>query len=639
MKRILKYILFFLTLTVSVGLQAHNDAGSNPTYIRYYLNSSDNLFFGYLTDYDTLLSHSVFFDELDQPFTLFNTLTNYGLAHKNMRFSYDPDFGFDLSIPSFNQFLKNKDNTKYIVVDKPLTDIQYTMGFDKEQRLNVTFAEPLFKRCQFSANYNTDYSPGIYLNSKAQNTTFDMNIHYASASDLFGVSAYYFINKLQMQENGGITDLSDIFNTSYNRGIIHINLQNASNTVKSSGIGLNAYIKTPNCKNNTEQDTLEIKPIANLFKARLSYSFDFQKNQIYFNETSVSSSFYAPFDTALYSKTFDTIGVYEINNSLMLSNFITKDQHFYYNVGINLGTFRNYGYFDYEAMISHANDTISYDSYRNSAKYSQMTLFGGIRIKPTENMSVIGNGNLILAGYQAGDVKINGQFNQQIKSLKLRVDVEYRLQSASWFQTEYYSNHFRWSNSFDRSSVFKLDAEIGTKNITLGVKHTSIDNYIYFNTLAKPEQTSTLCNVEEVYTTFDFNLNRFDFVGFASLQKSTNDVIRVPLAMGKLKFSYTFPYANGAALIQPGIVISYFTKYYADAYMPATRVFYLQNSQQIGNCPFIDAYVAIQIKKANLYLKYSNANTLPNYWEHFTTPTYPMRDACLYFGVNWRLYN
>lgn len=620
-------------------MQAHNEAGGNPTYIKYYLNSSDNLFFGNRIDYDTLLSHSTFFDKLDLPFTLFNTLTNYGLAHKNMRFCYDEDFGFSLSIPSFSRFLKNKDNTKYIITDKPFTDLQYTMGFDKEQRLNVTFAEPLFKRCQLSANYSTDYSPGIYQNSKAQNTSFDININYTSASDLLGVSAYCFINKLQMQENGGITDPSDIFNTSYNRGIIHVNLQNASNTIKSSGAGVNAYIKTPNCKNSFERDSLESNSISDIFKARLSYSIDFQKNQMYFNETSISSSFYAPFDTALYSKTYDSIGVYGIKNSLVLSNYITKDQHFYYNLGISFGHYRNHGYFDYESMISHANDTAAYDRYRNPEKHSQMVLFGGINIRPTEKSSVIGDMNLILAGYQAGDINIDGHLDQQLKSLKLKVDVEYRLQSATWFQTEYYSNHFRWNNSFGKSTVFRLDAEIGTKNITCGVKHTSIDNYIYFNQLAKPKQASGPCSVEEVYTTFDFNLNRFNFVGYASMQKSSNDVIRVPLGMGKLKFSYTFPYANGAALIQPGIVISYFTKYYADAYMPATRIFYLQDTQQIGNCPFIDAYVAIQIKKANLYLKYSNANTLPNYWEHFTTPAYPMRDACLYFGVNWRLYN
>jgi len=635
MNRLLKVILLATPLLCSSGLfSAENDT----TRARYFTGGIENLFLGEVVEYDTLLEHAVYFDETDHPFRLYNTLSNFGLAHKQMSFAFDADCGFDLSIPAFKQFLKNRGNTRYFIVDKPLTDLKYTMGLDKEQRLDVTFAETLFKQCQISMNFNTDYAPGIYVNSKSNNTNFDMNLRYASKSDMIGMSGYFFLNKLEMQENGGITDLTDIFNNDYNRNIIHTNLQNAQNVVRSNGFGIGMFIKTPNCKPSVQNDSTHTE-IGNLFKLRLSYNLDFQKNKIYFNETSFPSTFYTA-DSTLYSKTYDSLEIHGLENKISVSNFISKDQKILYSVGLGIGNYKNNGYFDYEAMTSHANDTLEYERYRNQETKTNAFLTGFVRVRPTDKLSVTGNAKFILAGYNSGDAKLNAQMRQHFgKKSLLRVSIDYGFLSPTWFQTEYYSNHFRWQNNFEKTSVLSVNAEAKMNIFAIGINHTGLSNYIYFNQSAEPEQMSGRCSVDELFANIDWTSGRFSVVGFASAQRSNTDKIRVPAASCKIKLAYSIPYANHAAIIQPGITVSYFTKYFADAYMPATRVFHLQDNQEIGNCPFVDFHIAIQIKMANIYLKYINANTLLNQWEHFVSPSYPARDACLYFGVNWRLFN
>ena len=91
-------------------------------------------------------------------------------------------------------------------------------------------------------------------------------------------------------------------------------------------------------------------------------------------------------------------------------------------------------------------------------------------------------------------------------------------------------------------------------------------------------------------------------------------------------------------MMQPSLTIKYFTKYYADAYMPALRTFYLQNEVQVGNFPYIDLCVTFKIKRANIYVLYTNMYSLTNDNRYPTTPHYPMRDSRLCFGINWRLY-
>ena len=89
--------------------------------------------------------------------------------------------------------------------------------------------------------------------------------------------------------------------------------------------------------------------------------------------------------------------------------------------------------------------------------------------------------------------------------------------------------------------------------------------------------------------------------------------------------------------MQPSITINYFTEYYADAYMPSLRTFYLQNEVKVGNFPYIDLCITFKVKEANIFVQYTNMYSLTKNYRYFTTPHYPMRDSRFCLGVKWRL--
>ena len=53
----------------------------------------------------------------------------------------------------------------------------------------------------------------------------------------------------------------------------------------------------------------------------------------------------------------------------------------------------------------------------------------------------------------------------------------------------------------------------------------------------------------------------------------------------------------------------------------------------------IDMAVAINVKKAHIYVAYSNMFLLTGNSNSFIAPHYPMRDSRIFIGVNWRLFN
>lgn len=178
------------------------------------------------------------------------------------------------------------------------------------------------------------------------------------------------------------------------------------------------------------------------------------------------------------------------------------------------------------------------------------------------------------------------------------------------------------------------------KGFRIGVKNTTINDLIYFGTDAKPTQHDGVVNISEIYGSAAISLWRFRIEGFFALNTVSNsEVMHLPLFQSRLKVSYAQPIFKKAAILQPSITVQYFTRYYADAYMPALRTFYLQNDVMIGNYPFIDLDLTINVKKADIFVQYNNMFLLTGNYNAFIAPHYPMRTSKFFFGINWRLFN
>lgn len=649
----------------------------DSTFVTYNAYPFDSIFLNASKIVDTTTFHTADFDYLQRGNTIYSTLSNTGMAHKSMRFNHLHQAGFDMTLPAFPTYLLNEGNMASYMSVLPYSEIRYLMTIgDLEQHFHARFGRQVTPRLLVSFAFDTDYSPATFNNNKTINNAFWINAKYITKSERYGVSAHWYRNKLEMGENGGIVnDEAYSEHQETDNTVIPVNLTTATNFIVSSGIGFEHYFnllpkKTITTKKETprvESDSIAPSPIFNdsipidsllidsiksienqdvvqevkvrkFTLGRLCHNFSFLNNKLYYNESSPGVSFYQPFDTLMNtSKSTDTTLVRAIKNTVKWSSLgyqkYNDDIPFYLYAGVTHGFYqvKRYDYLEGETVLA-----------RN---YNQLSVNGGIIVNLFKSTRITGQAELITLGYQIGDFDVKGQWKQFIGTStknygQATFDMELKRQSANWFEESYYSNHFRWENNFNASTYLTFNLRYSYKTYSIGVKQTSIANMIYFGTDARPTQNDGMFSIREAYLSFYQRLGRFELEGFASLQKSSNEeVMHLPLVLGQLKVGYSQPIFHKAATLHPSITVRYFTKYYADAYMPATRTFYLQNDVEIGNFPFIDLALAIKVKKAHIYAAYSNMFLLTGNHNSFIAPHYPMRDSKIFIGVNWRLFN
>lgn len=608
----------------------------DSTYVEYFVSDFNNLALGITNTWDTTTLLASYLDKLDTPYKIYQTLSNSSLAHKEINFTIPSNIGFKSEIDAFSSYLHNVNNIKFPIVLQPFTNITYMSGDKKEQYIEVVFCREFLPRFFITINYDVDFSPGSYKRTKIQNSFFNGNFRYNTENARYGINGYYFHDKIDIQENGGIVYDSVFVNKiETDKSIIDINLTNATNLIKVSGFAINQYfnILNPYIKDNTDDDSKYRIDIG-----RINHHFSYQRNRYVYEDSKPMSNFYHNFDSIFdATKTFDSIYFHNIKNIVYWNTLDYKkynnDIPFYLTLGLEHNFTHHSGYLD----------LLTLERFKVQ-NYSNLKVNGGIIINLFKSSRITGNAQIITNGYHAGDFIIKGQWKQFLGTFKnnvgcLKFDVNLTGKSADWFEEFYYSNNFRWDNDFKQSTSLLLQGSYELPFLEVGFKHTNINNYIYFGTNAKPHQYSGSVSISSLYSNFYVKLNKFEFIGFASLQTTNNDnIIHIPSFQGKIKLAYNINLVKGISMMQPSLIINYFTKYYADAYMPALRTFYIQNEVKIGNFPYIDFCVTFKIKRANIFVQYTNMYSLTGDNRYFTTPHYPIRDSRLCLGLNWRLY-
>ena len=602
----------------------------DSTLVRYFYNSLDNQQLGAVKVWDTTTLTAPFYDPTNPLIEYYQELSNSGHAHNNLEFPFPTFIGFNSYLPSYDKFIVTKDKVFYPVVYQPFTEISYMMGSKKEQHLNVIFCRELLPRFYITLNFNIDFAPSVYQRSYAQNHYFIGNFRWNTKNGRYGVNGYYFTNKIDVMENGGITADSLFVDHIYDdKSVIPVNLMGASNLLKVSGFGVNQYFVLRSS---------DIKSEKKIGFGRICYSFDYQRNRYLYKDSYPTSDFFAGYDQVLNSEqTYDSLTFYTIKNEISWNSLsygkYNDDIPFYLTFGAEHNYSHHNGY----------KDIITGDNF-SDVNFQNIRAKAGIIINLFKSTRITGRGELILNDYHAGDFILDGQWKQFLGTYKknygaLVFNANLSRQSADWFEEAYYSNNFRWQNDFSPSTYMRLRGLYETRWFSIGLKQTTIDHYIYFGTNAKPTQYTGTLNITSAFANFNVKLWHFEIGGVASMQIADNeDVVHLPLFYGKLKFGWDITLVKGVSMMQPAFVINYFTEYYADAYMPATRVFYLQNDVKIGNYPFLDFYITFKLKRANIFVGYTNIYSLSKDNRYFTTPHYPMRDSKWFLGVKWRLY-
>jgi len=635
-----KLIVAVLTLILSVAInhsgQAQSRADSTETEwvdekdsidVYYYTGEILNLKLDSLTYIDTTITEAHQYDWLYHGNSSYSTLSNIGFAHTNLSFSPLLSPGFTTTLPYYNRYLYTSQKVKFYELNKPYTELFYTMGPKKEQEFQVVFSRELYKGLSFGLDFKLVSSHGDYKRSKSNNNIGYLTLGYTTPNKRYIVNTCYLFNKLDMQENGGIKDdsyFSD--NLETDRTVIPVNLDDANNIVAESDIFVEQFFNLSRPKKKT--DTTGYFDFGSI-----SYAVHYKKNYYLFTDKNPLAPFYdtlfIPMDSV---QTFDSTGQQFLTNKVGWTSIG-------YQENIDEKPFYIYANFSHDYI----GQQLPFDTVKTS--WNQMSVSGGMGINIKESFYLKGSGYLYFGGYNSGDFGIKGSINQYLGNRnrnigELVLGVDLISKTPWWFYQNFNSNHFRWNNTFNKETYLILSGKYTFKNITAGANFTTINNYTYLNDSITPKQLDKAETVFKIYLQGNIPIGKFGIDTKLMYQATSQpNIIRMPDFHGVMNIYFKSPVFKKAATLQTGFQLRYFTSYFANAYMPELRAFYLQNKKEIGNYLWADVYITLKVQRARLFVKMSNFTSYFEGYNYWLAPHYPDRDARFYFGVSWRFHD
>jgi hypothetical protein len=592
------------------------------------------------TTLDTLIDnfqiyHPVFSNSITSSY-----VGNYGTPALNNDF-FDRNFNVDFFfLKSREAYLLTPGNIQYYNTRTPYTRLDYgqtgNKSVENETRFNVFHSQNVNPFLNFTLRINFAKSSGQYNAQESKNNFITLYSSYTKNN--LSIYSGILTNAVQNNENGGLTGDSLLTNGT-DKDFLNVNLNSSKSFFKSTYYYVNGEYRFGKVI-ETEEDSALFRPI---FGILLNSQFERHK-QIFTDEEEAGNTF---FENTYYGEDFfsDSIRFNKLSNVLQLKQYENAERKTSFGKRAYLGI-------DFIKTISPGMDSTRFagqdTSTYESILHNYTNLYGGVGIFRETGKFWTWNfdGKIYLFGAKAGQTELAGTiskpftvFKDSLASLVIAGSINNMV--ADYFQEEFYSNHYRWNNNFNMEQRMDVNGSIISPKFKLKLSgnYAIINNFIYNNYEGIPSQTDKELLVFSAFADKDFGFRNLHFRVRALWQQASNEeYIHLPDLSAFVSAYYKFVISK-VMFAQIGADTRYNTKYYADAYSPATGLFYLQNEKKYGNYPYIDVYANLRLKRTIVFFKMLNIGTNFLDGEYITTPHYPMPRSTFRFGISWLFYD
>ncbi|MFV8334514.1 putative porin [Flavobacterium sp. RSP29] len=558
----------------------------------------------------------------------YNTL-QYSLTD----FSPYPEFGFNAK--HFNFLEANQ--IKYSSVATPVTELYFKTTVRKGQSVDAFITLNTSENLNFSIAYKGLRSEGEYINQLSSTGNFRFTTNFNTKNKRYFAKAHYTFQDILNEENGGITTINDFESEDpnyNNRQRFEVYFSDAKSFLKGKRIFLDHNFRINSEKGNN-----------NLY---LTHQFNYENKFFEYNQATVPS----------------TVGgtiVYRFGESFKNSgiNDQTRYNKMYNRVGLvyentTLGKFQFFA-----------------DDFRSNYYYDQILIFDNQNVIPSSFSQEINSAG---GQYEYRKNKWNGKFlysrSVTAQSLSnLDAKLEYDLNDETQFSFQYqninklpnsnYNLHqssyveYNWSNDFKNEKINSISANAITPWLDAAVQFSVLNDHLYFNDASTSEQASAntqivapsqydgTINYLSVKVSRELKFGNFALDNTILYQKvdQQDAILNVPEIVTRNTFYYSNYLFKHALFLQTGIVLNYFTKYYASDYNPVIGEFFVQNDKQIGNHPNFDFFINAKIQRTRIYFKAEHFNSSLMGNNFYSSPNNPSRDFTIRFGLIWNFFN
>ncbi len=564
--------------------------------------------------------------------------------------------GRSLGYHVYDVYLLMADSLRYYNTTRPYTSFNYQLGSKLEQTLRFMHTQNISPRWNFMAQYQKINSQGYYRLQRSNHDQGGLSTHYSSRNqryELFGAAVY---NKMQTDENGGITNQAFLDSSIFSdRATIPVALDNiyynnsssfgrrsaVTNTLRDFNVllrhqyTLGRYDTLYNA--DSTQYSIQLVP-----RFSVGHRFEAGSQKHRFKSLIPDSATWASFFNRSFASN-DSVYTEQywswVDNRFTLSGFVGKGEKAVSGsagIGNRVDAFYN-----------------DYAVGRESSSVISTYVTGDVRKEALTPgaWGYAASAKLFIAGAAAGNLLLQGALSKDFGDRlgTLAIGGSQQLTDAPYAYTLYENQYSRQAASLSKESItsFFGEARSARLGIVAGARSYLIGNYIYLrDTLDRVtngkllfSQSANAFTISQLTLRKAQRFGRFVLDADAALQGSTGDVpLFVPLITGRASLSYESPLFSGALKAAAGLDVRYHSRYTPEGYSPFYNRFYYQTAYTADNYPEGSVFFNFKVKRLRAYLMVDQVQTL--LWRNtVVTPGYPSQDLMIRFGFEWVLVN
>lgn len=557
------------------------------------------------------------------------------------------DFDFT---KAYYAYLFTIDNVPHFNNKRPYTSLAYQTAGQKryaEDKLEVLHAQNITPSTGFNVRYNNYHSRGIYTWQRGKVNDFSGAVSHTGKR--YSLHAGVISNSISQRENGGLVEAWHIADTLYESAQgLPMKMSDALNKATNTSFyavqtyGIPFVPLTDSVFTMADRTAIHFGHAITYNRWGRRYT-DTKKGTTYNitdRETNKVLETLCFYDNWFIDpeKSNDTLSESLLSNRLFVQFVPYNREGVVGTVDGGIGwDHRRYYQFHLEDYIKN----------KQEKKLNTYYAYADARGKLGKWLDWQGRARVNVAGYRAGDLNVDAAATLRMyladKPIILSGNLSYALQSPSYWEEQYFSNHYVWENKFDRQNISHLA-------VTLEVPHTGtkltfnqaiIGNPIYYGYDSTPAQVIGVESVSGIYLEQNFTFGGLHLDHRILFQRSSSDIFPVPTLAGNISYYYTFQPVRDVLTMKVGIDCWANTPYYAQAYNPALMVFHNQNEALVGNYPYANIFVTAKWKTMRIFLQYQHAteNLLDNYTHSYSVPFYPYNRALIKYGICWYFDN
>ncbi|MEP7168683.1 MAG: putative porin [Bacteroidota bacterium] len=531
---------------------------------------------------------------------------------------------------------------------KTFSELKFINGSKKEQNFSIKHFQKLTNEISAGLDFGIAHSDGFYNKQVSNLRNFNVFATGHTKNERYDLLLNYLSNKIVSQENGGLTnDTTFELAGDFNPKVADVNFNDVHNQLKSKVFYVQQrfdFFKHPPTGSLKEESTVADTSVTleSTDSTRVSGRCFYLKHVFKYDRRSALFTADQSYDSLFQNTYYDST---RTDDSLFVRNFFNELSLNVENVPVLKGKAAFYLAGNHQYFGFYQADSVN-------VLPAVDTVLRNISVKPGGSIDWE-NGwgadfyfeksfnNLKFDFYKAF---ASVHFNQKEKNRMVKLSLEKEMRNPDFVYSYYNSNHFIWNNQFSPIDLLKAELSAEKKFSKQSLRVTadlfSVKDLTYFNEEALPQQFQGKINIINVDLFHSIKLGKFNLINdFKYQHADKKEIVKLPDFSSYTSFFYDDSFFKRALYGQFGVDVRYSTLNFADAYMPATGQFFLQDEKEIGNYAYVDVFGNLRIKTFRFFVKLEHLNAGLTERVYYTVPHYPMPGRTLKVGIIWNFFD